>query len=119
MGLELAGTYTSADGNDVFIAVSETTVVRWDGTTLVSTEHDGTLQYQFDLPASVIIRTWCTTFGTLDEITLKFFNPKAHRDLTKRPYSSFRNTGIYPPAEGEDPGLSWLLFRLHRVASTK
>lgn len=115
MELEPGITYVSEDGNRIYVAVYENMVVTWTGTTWLHESPKESLTAMYDLAVGAILRTWNTTVGALDEITTKFLKPSTQRDLTKRPYKNYRNSGQVP---GEDNSSAdvWAQFRTYKIA---
>ena len=115
---ELGVNYISEDGDRVYLGVSENEVVHWRMPMgWVVGPPPEPVKAAHDLPSGVVVITWATTSGAMDDLRERFFTPYKFRDLTKRPYKTWRNGGVLSETgEDEDQIESWVMFRLHKLA---
>ena len=110
--LEISCPYVSEDGDTIWLAISHTEAVRWTKTGWVKEVPPLDAKPEWGMPSGVIRMTWGSTYGCLDDLRERFFEPYKYRDLTKRPYNTSKGWDI---EEGE-VSESWLIFRLHKLA---
>ena len=118
MNFEAGCAYISIDGNRVWIGLPNDKLVRWDPTIgWIEEIPKEPISISHDLPCGAIVRCWATSLGAMDDIRERFFTPHVYRDLTKRPYKTWRNGGVLSESgEPEDQMESWILFRVHKLA---
>ena len=115
--LDWGVTYVSEDGDQAFLSIPGNKVISWSNTGWHIQDPVPGMKLAADLPTGVLVMTWATTNGCMDDARERFFTPHVYRDLTKRPYKTWRNGGVLSESgEPEDQMESWILFRVHKLA---